>query len=92
MKSYTTLLTHKNVRFSLCLLLNSYRGKSPRIVLAVIGGAINSSSIINSVSSSPVSDDDDFDYIHQMYLNVEMVNPYDAIPEIFHKRMNAIFA
>lgn len=41
---------------------NSYRGKRPRIVLAVIGGAISNSSIMSSVSSSPVSDDDDFDY------------------------------
>lgn len=28
--------------------------------LAVIGGAISNSSIISSVSSSPVNDDDDF--------------------------------
>lgn len=41
-------------------MLRIYRGKRPRIVLAVIGGAINSSSIISSVSSSPVNDDDDF--------------------------------
>lgn len=37
-----------------------YRGNNPRIELAVIGGAISNSSIINSVSSSHVNDDDDF--------------------------------
>lgn len=38
----------------------TYRGKSPRSALAEIGGAINNSSIISSVSSSPLNDDDDF--------------------------------
>lgn len=38
----------------------TYRGNRPRIVLAVMGGAISNSSIISSVSSSPVSDDEDF--------------------------------
>lgn len=37
-----------------------YLGNSPRIVLAVIGGAIKSSSIMSSVSSSPVNDEEDF--------------------------------
>lgn len=39
--------------------LKFYRGKRPRMVLAVIGGAIKSSSIISSVSSSPVSEEED---------------------------------
>lgn len=50
--------SHDNVN----IFRNAYRGKRPRMVLAVIGGAINSSSIMSSVSSSPVSDDEDFDW------------------------------
>lgn len=34
-----------------------YIGRSPLTALAVIGGAIKSSSIISSASSSPVDDD-----------------------------------
>lgn len=40
--------------------INTHLGSNPRILLAVIGGAIKSSSIISSVSSSPVKEDDDF--------------------------------
>lgn len=38
---------------------NTYLGNNPRIVLAVIGGHISNSSIISSVSSSPVNDEFD---------------------------------
>lgn len=40
--------------------ITTYRGNNPLIVLAVIGGAINSSSIISSVSSSSPNEVLDF--------------------------------
>lgn len=47
-------------------------GRSPLTALALIGGAIRSSSIINSVSSSPVIEDDDFvgDYYIEEYYHL----------------------
>lgn len=42
------------------LLVKLYLGSNPLMLLEVIIGAIKSSSIMISVSSSPVYDDDDF--------------------------------